>query len=149
VAGKSLACASACLFVVILITLLAVLGFGLSISNIGAFTIAALCTALCFTGITMLLAVLGKTEKAVAGAGWATLLVLAMVGGAMVPVSVMPHWLRDLSEFSPVRWSIFALEGASWRALPPTDLLLPCALLVIVGVAGLVVGAFMVSREAA
>jgi ABC-type multidrug transport system permease subunit len=146
-AGKSLACASACVLDVILITVIAVLAFGLSISSVGAFAVTALCTALCFTGITMLLGVLGKTEKAVAGAGWASLVVLAMLGGAMVPVALMPHWLRDLSGFSPVRWAIFALEGASWRALPPAELVLPCVLLLGVGAAGLVVGALKLSRE--
>jgi ABC-2 type transport system permease protein len=145
--GKSLACASACLLDVLLLTSIAVLGLGLSVASIGAFALAAICTTLCFTGITLLLGVLGKTEKAVAGAGWATLVVLAMVGGAMVPVSVMPHWLRDLSNFSPVQWAIVALEGASWRALPLAELVMPCALLASVGLAGLLVGAFMLSRE--
>jgi ABC-2 type transport system permease protein len=139
-AGKSLACALTCAFDLIVLSLFGRLGFGTHIDDplkYGAVLLA--CTA-CFTGLTMTLSVLGKTEQAVAGAGWSSLIVLAMIGGAMVPPSVMPEWLLRLSDVSPVKWGIWALEGATWRALGWRELLQPLARLVVLGVLGFAAG---------
>ena len=36
---------------------------------------------------------------------------MAMFGGAMVPLFFMPPWMLAASAWSPVRWTIFALEA--------------------------------------
>jgi hypothetical protein len=132
--GKSLACAVACLGDVILLSALAVVFWKVRIDDATKYCAALLACTLCFTGITMALSVIGKSEQGVAGAGWATLLVFAMVGGAMVPISVMPSWMVTLSDASPVKWGILALEGATWRGLFWRELLKPLALLIGFGV---------------
>ena len=63
----------------------------------------------------MLISTLGRTEQSASGAGWAILLVMAMLGGGMVPLFVMPAWMATASNVSPVKWAILALEGALWR----------------------------------
>ncbi len=88
----------------------------------------------------MSLSVLGRTEQAVSGAGWSSLIVLAMIGGAMVPPSVMPDWLLQLSNLSPVKWGIWALEGATWRALSWSELLQPLSMLSAFGLASFAAG---------
>lgn len=50
----------------------------------------------------------------------------------MVPLSLMPSWLRSLSHLSPAKWSVLALEGATWRAFSPEELVLPCGVLLAV-----------------
>jgi ABC-type multidrug transport system permease subunit len=106
------------------------------------------CTV-CFTGLTMTLSVLGRTEQAVAGAGWSSLIVLAMLGGAMVPPSVMPAWLLRVSNVSPVKWGIWALEGATWRALAWRELMQPLTMLFALGALGFCAGVtvLVVERE--
>ena len=133
--GKSLACALTCLLALGVLSAVAALAFGVPIADPLKFLAVLLACTLCFTGLTMSLSVLGRTEQAVSGAGWSSLIVLAMIGGAMVPPSVMPEWLLGLSNLSPVKWGIWALEGATWRALPWTDLAQPLGVLAAFGVA--------------
>ena len=90
----------------------------------------------------MLLGVLGRSEQATAGAGWATLLVMAMLGGGMVPLAALPAWMQTLSYGSPVRWGVIALEGATWRGLTMFELLQPCGVLVGIGL-----GCFLLSTR--
>lgn len=138
--GKSLSCAVACLADAALLSALAFLAFDVRIADPSKYIVVLLACTLCFTGLTMVLCVTGKTEQAVAGAGWATLLVFAMIGGAMVPVSIMPGWLVELSDLSPVKWAIWALEGATWRDLAWSDLVRPLVQLVAFGLASFAAG---------
>ncbi len=91
------------------------------------------CVSLCFVGIMLLLSVLGKTEQAAGGIGWAVLMVMAMLGGGMVPAFFMPSWMQAISHVSPVKWAIVAMEGAIWRGFTPGEMLMPCLILVGVG----------------
>lgn len=147
--GKALACAVACLVTVSVLLGIAWLGFGVRIVSLPLMGMALLSLTLCFVGLTQVLSLLGKNEQAVSGAGWATLLFMAMLGGAMVPVSLMPAWLQRLSDLSPIRWGIFVLEGATWRGLGIRELAVPCAVLIGVGIAGLVLGTHLSARREA
>ena len=131
--GKALACALACLLSAGLLSALGVLVLGVAIADPLKYAAALLAAAACFVGITQLLSVLGRSEQAVAGAGWSVLIVLAMSGGAMVPAVLMPDWLRALSAASPVRWGITALEGATFRAQGWSELALPLSSLCAAG----------------
>ena len=94
----------------------------------------------------MLISVLGKTEQAVAGAGWAILLVMSMTGGGMVPLMAMPEWMFKLGHISAVKWSILAMEGAIWRGFGPAEMAQPIIILLSVGVVGFGVGTYVLSR---
>ena len=135
--GKLLACLIACVVDAALILLIARIFFGVHVERFATLPLAIGACALCFAGMTVLLGVMGKNEQSVGGAAWATLLLFAMVGGAMVPLSVMPSWLRTLSAASPVKWGIVALEGATVRGLTARELLPSCAALVAVGLLSL------------
>ena len=139
--GKAAACIVACLFDTLLLSLLAHLLLDVRIEHGLKFAAALTAAALCFSGLTMILSVLGRSEQSVAGAGWSTLIVLAMLGGAMVPLSVMPPWLQEASGLSPVQWGIMALEGATWRAFGWSDLARHLVPLAALGLSGFGVGA--------
>ena len=94
--------------------------------------VAALCV--CFSGLMMLLSVLGRSEQAVSGSGSAIMITMGMLGGALLPVLFMPEWMLAVSHFVPVKWGILALEGAIWRGFTLVEMLLPCGILVAVGV---------------
>ncbi len=132
-AGKALACFMACLVDGALLLLIARYGFGVVAEQPLALCLVLPCVAICFVGLMLLLGQFGRSVESVAGAGWSTLIVLAMLGGAMVPLSAMPEWMRSLSNASPVKWGIFALEGAIWRDLPARELGFACALLLLAG----------------
>lgn len=149
IAGKALACALACATSIAVLSAVGVLGLSVPIEDVLKYVAAALAAIACFVGITQALSVLGQSEQAVAGAGWSTLIVLAMCGGAMVPEVLMPDWLVALSAWSPVRWAIVALEGAMWRGLSWAELTQPLLALVLLGGACFALGAGVLhAREA-
>jgi ABC-2 type transport system permease protein len=139
-AGKATACFLTTLAVSTGLLFLGRVAFGVRPDSVALLALAVLSSCLAFVGIMMLLSVLGKTEEAASGIGWAVLLVLAMLGGGMIPYFIMPSWMRTLSSISPVKWSILAMEGAIWRRFSLAEMLLPCGILVAVGVAAFAVG---------
>ncbi len=139
-AGKGVACFVTAYSVSLFLVFLAVVVFGVRPLSWPLLLMALTCTALCFVGIMMLLSVLGRTERAAAGIGWAILLVMSMFGGGMVPLFVMPDWMKALSDFSPVKWGILAIEGAVWRGFGPLEMVLPCSILLAVGLVTFVIG---------
>jgi len=138
--GKGLACFIACTVVCALLMALGIVVFGVHISSLPLLVLSILSAAFSFVGIMMLISVLGKSERTVAGSSWAILLVFSMIGGGMIPLMFMPSWVAALSNFSPMKWCVLALEGAIWRGFGFNDMLLPISILVGVGLAGFAIG---------
>jgi ABC-2 type transport system permease protein len=132
-AGKALACASCCVAEAIFLLLLGHFVFGVRLENPAGLLLAVGSVTFGFVGLTMWLGLWGRTEQSAAGTGWAVMLMLAMFGGGMMPLHFMPEWMQTIGSLSPVRWSILALEGASWRGFTLAELLLPCGLLFALG----------------
>ncbi|MGD8452301.1 MAG: ABC transporter permease [Phycisphaerae bacterium] len=139
-AGKATACLLTTLGMMITLLLLAAFVFGVYPHSVWLLALAIVSVALSFVGIMMLLSVLGKTEQSAGGIGWAVLLIMAMIGGGMVPRIFMPPWMQTLSHISPVKWGIHAMEGALWRGFSPAEMLFPCAILIAVGVGCFAIG---------
>jgi len=77
----------------------------------------------------------------------AMLMIMVMLGGGMVPLIFMPSWLRPFSNISPVKWSIFAIEGAVWRNLNLGQIIIPCLVLLAIGLAFFLLGVVMLRRQ--
>ena len=137
--GKALACFTT-IMVVEVILLTVAFGFGVRPSSMGMLALAGVSAAVCFVGFMMLIASLGKTEQTASGAGWAILMPLSMLGGAMVPQFVMPQWMQTVGTISPIRWVVLAIEGGMWRQFTLSEMVLPCAILITVGIACFVAG---------
>lgn len=145
--GKALACFIACCCVIVALLAVSQLPvFNVRVGSPSKLIVAIVCTAECFVGMTMLLSVVGKTEQGVGGASWATLLICMMLGGGMIPLIAMPSWMLTASHFSPVKWGIYALEGAIWRDFSWMEMAMPCAILIGVGVVAFSIGVAAMSR---
>jgi ABC-2 type transport system permease protein len=144
-AGKATACFIA---IVTVIGIMIALGtwLGMRPERPLLLVLAALCIAFCFSGIMMLMSVIGKSEEAVSGAAWGANMLMAMFGGGMIPLVFMPSFMKTLSDFSPAKWSVLVLEGSIWRGFSASEMLLPCAVLVVVGAICLAAGSFVLSR---
>ncbi len=70
-----------------------------------------------------------------------------MFGGGMIPLAFMPEMMRPLSHLSPVKWSILALEGAIWRDFSWTEILFPCAVLIVIGCCGFALGSWILTKR--
>jgi ABC-2 type transport system permease protein len=145
-AGKALACFVACMASMGVLLAFGNLLLSVRISSPWLGLLAMACTAFCFTGLMLVAAVLGRSEQAVTGAAWGVLLPMAMIGGGMIPLVAMPAWLAALSDVSPVKWGILALEGAVWRGFTLGDCALPCGILLAVGGVGFVVATLVFRR---
>ena len=144
--GKALAC-----FFSVMLVISFMIGLGLLLGmrpgSYPMLALAALCVASCFVGIMMVMSNLGKTEESVNGAGWAINMVMAMFGGAMIPVMFMPQFMKSLSILSPVKWGILAMEGAIWRDFSLSEMMLPCGILLGIGIAGIAIGTRLLNRN--
>lgn len=145
-AGKGLACFLASFTVCVLLMVIGVLIFKVQVVAPLGLLVAIASSAFCFVGLMMLMSVLGKTEASVSGAGWAMFLVFSMIGGGMVPLMMMPRWMAAIANFSPVKWSVLATEGAIWRGFSAAEMLPPVAVLCGIGVAGYLFGVWILRR---
>lgn len=144
--GKALACFMTALVVITLMTVLGMM-LGMRPASFAMLVLAAVCVSFCFVGIMMVMSVLGKTEQAVGGSGWAINMVMAMLGGCMIPVMFMPAIIQKLSMFSPISWALLAIEGAIWRGFTIGEMFMPCAILLSIGVVGIFVGTAILQRS--
>ncbi|WP_223671151.1 ABC transporter permease [Kangiella shandongensis] len=146
VAGKALGCFVAQVIVVTLLFLVAYFILGVSF-DISKLIIAVIASGICFVGLMMFFASLAKTERSVAGMTNAFLIMMGMIGGAMIPLFVMPGWMQAISDFSPVKWAILALEGAIWRNFSYGEMMTPVLILSAIGIVAFILGTRMVKLE--
>lgn len=123
--------------------------FNVRPSSIPLLALAVISAASALTGIMLVISASGSTPRGVSGLGWAVMMTMSMTGGAMVPLFVMPAWMQTASMVSPVRWAIMALEGALWRGFTPSQMLLPCGILLGLGLGGYALGTRILSRTEA
>jgi ABC-2 type transport system permease protein len=146
-AGKGLACFFTCFFVMSILFFGAKVFLKMPMDNLLLFIPATICTILCFVGLMMFICTLGRTEQSVGAAGWAMMMIMGMLGGAMMPLAFMPSWLQTFSNISPVKWGIYALEGAVWRHFSLTEMITPCLVLLAIGFTAFLLGVFMLQRQ--
>lgn len=136
VLGKSLACFLATVSVLVALEVAGALVFGVRVHAWWSAAMAIFSTAFGFVGLMMFLASISQTEGGAEGFVRAMLLVLAIVGGAGMPLFFMPSWMQVASGISPFRWAISALEGASFRGYSFAEMLVPCGVLLGIGLSG-------------
>lgn len=146
-AGKALACFLTIAIVTIGMLLIATVALGVTPDSPWLLLPGAVSMAVMFTGLMMLLAVVVSRSAAAGGTAWGILLVIAVSGGAIVPVYLMPPWLKAVSAVSPARWALVAFEGPIWREFASADMVQPCTILLAVGGACFTLGALLLPRR--
>jgi ABC-2 type transport system permease protein len=146
-AGKSLAALIAIFLVETALLLLGVGAFGVRPSSWPLLLLAILCTAAAFVGVILLLASTAKTEHGIGGMGPAVMMPMFLIGGAMIPLMMMPPWMLRVSQASPVRWAIVGLEGAIWRDFTLAEMLPSCGVLLAVAAVTFTIGAMRHEAE--
>ncbi len=85
--------------------------------------LVSVATASAATGLGLLVAALGRTDGQVGGLSTLLALVLAAVGGMMVPTYVMPSWLQRLAQLSPHYWALQGYQDLIVRGLGVAEVL--------------------------
>ncbi|MFG0257425.1 MAG: ABC transporter permease [Phycisphaerales bacterium JB043] len=146
-ASKALSCLLTCMITIGLLMVIGHVLLGVRVHSWLHMVMSIVSSGACFTGLMMIFATLGKTEQAVAGWAWGGMMPMAMLGGGMVPLMMMPGWMQRLSSISPVKWSVYSMEGAIWRGFSFQQMLLPCAILLAVGATGFLIGLVVLQRR--
>ena len=96
-------------------------------------------TSIAATGLSLLIASLAKTETQVAVYGTLTVLVLAGIGGSMMPRELMPETMKLVSHITPHAWALDAYQQLLIN--PDPNILIvgrACGVLVLFGAACLI-----------
>jgi len=146
VAGKGVAALVASIAIMLLVLVVGIAGFGLRVDSYPLLGLALFCASFSAAGLILLFSTLGKTAQAVEGASWTVMIPLFMAGGGMLPLIFMPAWLQQVSNFSPLKWNLYAIEGAIWRGFSLSEMLLPCGILIAIGLAAFSFGGMILAR---
>ncbi|MBU2885718.1 ABC transporter permease [Gilvimarinus agarilyticus] len=121
-----------------LLPLLGAEGLGLAVA-LGPLMVIGVCTSLAALAMASLLAAtVSSTEQATVTSAAINIL-LAAIGGVMIPVFVMPPTMQAIAAWSPMAWALdgfiaVLVRGGSWGAiaLPALKLLsLACVLMIL------------------
>ncbi len=94
-----------------------VLGFGVLVQGMSVaepllLVVAVLAWTLALLGIGAMLGVLSRTISEMSAAFDIGGIALSGLGGTVVPLSVLPHWVRATAPISPGYWALAAMRGA-------------------------------------
>ena len=64
------------------------------------------------SSLGLLIAALGKTPQAARSLSVLAVLIMVMLGGAWMPATGFPGWLRMLTAFIPTRWAVDGFDLA-------------------------------------
>ena len=91
--------------------------FDLRLGNIGALFLISLALSASANGMGLLVAAIGKTEAQVNGLAVLLAITLSALGGMMVPVFLMPGFMKTMSLFTPHAWALSGYHDVMIRGL--------------------------------
>ena len=102
-------------------------GDALSVAGIhwGALLLVLLAISLAAIGLALALASLVRTQAQGSVLGPIVNILMAAIGGVMVPKFVMPDFMQRLAEFSPMNWGLEGMLAVLLRGSDWTGVLLP------------------------
>jgi ABC-2 type transport system permease protein len=134
----------------LIIVILAV-PFGLEI-NLGGVAVAFLMLALIgimMSPISYTLALVLKSEDALAPVVNGISLPLLLLSGVMLPMSLAPDWLQTVAKFNPLYHAVAAIRALFNASFGDGEIVLGVVLLIVLAVATIAIGARSFSRAAA
>lgn len=116
------------------------------IQHLAAWAMTTLAAAVCAGGLALGIVSLCRTRDQAQMLSTFIILILAAIGGSMVPRFLMPPWLQTVGWFTPHAWAIEAYQAILWRDATWNVLYQPWAVLTAIGLAGLSIALFMTRR---
>lgn len=113
-----------------------------------ALTLVSAAISLAALGYALLIASITRTTEQASLLGGAGNLILAAIGGIMVPKFVMPEAMQHLTNISPMAWGLEGFLDVLLRNGGTTDVLAECAALSAFGLVSLAIAAWVQTRRA-
>jgi ABC-2 type transport system permease protein len=114
--------------------------YGVAVTeHFGLWLVTTVAAAAASGGLALGLVALCRTREQAQMLSTFVILILAAVGGSMVPRFLMPPWLQSVGWFTPHAWVIEAYQGLLWRDAGAADLYKPWFVLTLIGAAGFAV----------
>ena len=133
----------------ILVTLAIPFGLELNLGGVlVAFVMLAL-VGLMMSPLSYALALVVKTEDALAPITQGVALPLLLLSGVMLPMTLAPDWLQKIADFNPMYHAVAAIRSLFNANYADTEILLGAAVLSLLTVFGLWLGAQAFSKSAA
>lgn len=107
-------------------------GDALSLAGIhwGALMLVLLAVSMAAIGLALALASIVRTHAQASAVGPTVNILMAAIGGVMVPKFVMPEFMQRLAEFSPMNWGLEGMLAVLLRGSDMAGVLLPAAKLI-------------------
>ncbi len=107
------------------------------VEHFGLWLPTTLAASVCAAGLALGLVSICRTREQAQMLSTFVILVLAAIGGSMVPRFLMPAWLQTVGWFTPHAWVIDAYQGVLWRDASVSQVYKAWGVLTAAGLAGL------------
>ncbi|HZZ37424.1 MAG TPA: ABC transporter permease [Caulobacteraceae bacterium] len=116
------------------------------LEHLDLWALTTLAAAVCSAGLALGLVSICSTRDQAQMLSTFVILILAAVGGSMIPRFLMPPWLQQLGWATPHAWVIDAYQGALWRDEGAGQLYKAWLVLGLIGAFGLIVAHLFARR---
>ncbi len=103
-------------------------------SNFGNLLLVIICSAAAATAFGMVLAAFSKTNAQANGLGTFLILTMSAIGGAWFPTFLLPEFIRFLSKFTIVYWSVEGFLQVLWNGAGFFEILPYLGVLIGIGI---------------
>jgi len=117
-------------------------------AHLTEWVVITLCACITASGVGLFSAALCRTPAQARNLSTIVVVIISVIGGSMVPRFFMPVWLRDLGWFTPNTWVLEAYSAVFWRGEGLSEVLLPCGLLVVLGLTSLLASQWVAVKRA-
>jgi ABC-2 type transport system permease protein len=108
--------------------------FGLSVSgSVAALAVLIVVLALCLSAFGMLITALSRTMNQLNAIGSIGGVAMAMLGGAWVPVDVMPTWAQAIAPILPTYWAMQGFEDVILQGAGLAQVVTPIVIIAAFG----------------
>jgi ABC-2 type transport system permease protein len=125
-------------------------GDALSLAGIhwGALMLVLLAVSMAAIGLALALASIVRTHAQASAVGPTVNILMAAIGGVMVPKFVMPEFMQRLAEFSPMNWGLEGMLAVLLRGSDMVGVLLPTAKLMAFATLMVIIAVLFFRRRA-
>jgi ABC-2 type transport system permease protein len=106
------------------------------VQHLGLWLVTTLAAALASAGLALGLVSLCRTREQAQMLATFVILILAAIGGSMIPRFLMPPWLQTLGWWTPHAWVIEAYQSLLWRDEGAQSLYMAWIILALIGGVG-------------